>query len=817
MKISTRLALFFIITMAVAIGALGWFYAENAREAIAERTDAQLASIGLVKIAQFEYYKADEMGHLERVAGRIAGYSGSMKAALGQELAAQPDFDSLFVMGLDGTVVASTDPGEEGLDVSKEAYFANGLAGTSFVSRFYPPEYGRPAAYFITTPLKDAGGSTIAVLGARLSMKTTSALMLESAGMGNTGEVFLADSYGVPITGLKKTRNDTNPLHTQAVSECLDGNNGSATYPDYHGDLVIERYYWLQDNGMCLISKIDSSEALAPIRQINSAVLLVTLALLLLALAAAILAIRRVFAPIDELTSVVSAISKGDMRSDLDPKMKESNDEIGKLARAFDRTLVSLKLAMKETAPQLKIESKALREALEERTKAEQRYRALIKTSPDAVIVTDPAGIINEISARTLGVFGAGKPSDLLGTDVYGLLPPDARDEARRAITKVLDAQGEMNGVKLTMQRKDGATFTGEVNINRLKDAAGMHIGTIITLRDITRRESEDKALREALAKADKAEKELEGERNLANKYLDIADVILVAIGADQKVTLINRKGCEVLGYKEPEIIGKNWFEKFIPKKARKRTEETFGKLMAGEIKEVGYYENEVLAKNGEEKLIAWHNTILRDDGRRLGTLSSGEDITRRRFTEERLGTLGRLYAMTEEIGHMATDARRKGLGTGEIFGKMCSILVDKGGFRMAWIGLADARTRKVTPLAHAGMERGYLDNIKISTDNVPEGQGPTGTAIRENMAVIIDDWATDPRMKMWRAEGAKRGYRSSAAFPLRKEGRAVGALNVYSEKPGFFDHETIRALEGVVDMAAAAAFTLKTSKKRRT
>lgn len=942
MRMGTRLALFFSIIMAVVIVLLSWFYAQNASTAIAARTDAQLDSIGLLKIAQLDYYKTEEMSHIGRMAGRLASSGGGMKSALAGELAVQSDFNELFVMDPNGTVAASTDASEEGMNVSKESYFTGGEAGTVFMSRFYPPGSGKAAAYFIATPIKDGSGRTVAVLGARANLNMTSTLMHESAGMGTTGEAFLTDGYGVPITALKKTRNGTAPLHTLAVTDCLKGNNGSATYPDYHGDLVIERYFWLQDSDMCLISKIDSSEALAPITQVDETVMLMAMVLLLTAFAAAILIVRSVFAPIDELTRVVSAISKGDMRSELNPRLKESEDEIGKLARAFDRTLVSLKLAMKETAPELKIQSRALKEALAERTKAEARYRALVKTSPDAVVVTDPTGIISEVSSRTVELFGGESASELLGRDAFELMPPEMRGVAKKAIMKSLDIQGALSGIKLTLQRKDGSKFTGEINMKRLTDAAGNHVGTILTLRDITRREAEDKALREALderTKAEaryktlvetspdavtatdlkgiltevsertarlhgygsaaeivgknafdliapqdrqkagenmslvmkkgaienlryrmlrkdgsmfigelnagqlkdpagrvigfiattrdvtkrqeeddalrKAEKELEGERNLAKKYLDIADVMLVAIGADQKVTLINRKGCEVLGYKESEIIGKKWFDTFVPKKARERTKATFIKLMAGEITGVEYYENEVLAKNGGDKLIAWHNTILRDDGRIIGTLSSGEDITKRKVTEERLGSLGRFYGMSEDIGRMAADARSKGLGNEEIFGNMCRILVEKGGFRMAWVGLADARTRMVKPIAHAGVETGYLDNIRISMDNVPEGQGPTGIAIRENRSIIIDDWANDPRMKPWRAAGTKRGYWSSAAIPLQKEGKAIGALNAYSEKTGFFDHETMRALESITGMVAAAAFQPKGSKKR--
>jgi PAS domain S-box-containing protein len=130
-------------------------------------------------------------------------------------------------------------------------------------------------------------------------------------------------------------------------------------------------------------------------------------------------------------------------------------------------------------------------------------------------------------------------------------------------------------------------------------------------------------------------------EKNKIQNYLDIAGVILVAIDANQNVSLINKKGCEILGYEEKEIIGKNWFDAFIPEGIREEVMAGFGKLMRGEIRPVEYLENPVLTKTGEERMIAWHNAVLRDEkGKVISTLSSGEDITKRKKMEEELARL---------------------------------------------------------------------------------------------------------------------------------------------------------------------------------
>ena len=135
-----------------------------------------------------------------------------------------------------------------------------------------------------------------------------------------------------------------------------------------------------------------------------------------------------------------------------------------------------------------------------------------------------------------------------------------------------------------------------------------------------------------------KTEEALRQQKNLAQYYLDIAGVILVVIDANQRVSLINKKGCEVLGYRESEIIGKNWFDTSIPERARDNIRKIFNKLLVGEIEQIEFFENTVLTKKGEERIIAWHNTVLKDEkGNITSTLSSGEDITDRKKADESL------------------------------------------------------------------------------------------------------------------------------------------------------------------------------------
>ncbi|HVR28187.1 MAG TPA: ATP-binding protein [Thermoanaerobaculia bacterium] len=148
-----------------------------------------------------------------------------------------------------------------------------------------------------------------------------------------------------------------------------------------------------------------------------------------------------------------------------------------------------------------------------------------------------------------------------------------------------------------------------------------------------------------------RAEHALRERQREAQNYLDIAAVAIVATGRDGRVTLINRRGCEILGLSAAEVLGRLWIEDFLAPEYREQGAATLQRLLGGRAEPGLYDELPIVTASGERRTIAWRSAVTRDEvGRVTGVLSSGEDITERRRAEE----AARAQQALARVGQMA-------------------------------------------------------------------------------------------------------------------------------------------------------------------
>jgi diguanylate cyclase (GGDEF)-like protein len=170
----------------------------------------------------------------------------------------------------------------------------------------------------------------------------------------------------------------------------------------------------------------------------------------------------------------------------------------------------------------------------------------------------------------------------------------------------------------------------------------------------------------------------------------------------------------------------------------------------------------------------------------------------------ERTHRVSRLYSALSQcnqaIVHSHTEA--------ELFERICRDVVSYGGMQMAWIGLIDPDNGRIKVAAAHGGGIGYLDQLEVSLDaSAPQGRGPIGLAYRSGQPHWCQDYQHAPETLHWHVHGARHGWASSAAIPLRRNGEIIGFFAPYSSAVNAFDHE-VREL--LLEMTLDIEFALK-------
>jgi|GEM_PF-5509406 len=244
----------------------------------------------------------------------------------------------------------------------------------------------------------------------------------------------------------------------------------------------------------------------------------------------------------------------------------------------------------------------------------------------EAVFVLDSKARYRYIN-RVSGAITHQEPDNWLGRPAGTKIHPKDGEAAMVAFFRVL--QGEKHSLDFRVQRPDGEYRILEVDLSPLELEDGPHV--LGMARDVTEQRESKRKLYE--------------ERDRAQRYLDVAAVIMVALDREGRVTLLNRKGEEVLGYSEEELLGRDWFETCIPERERPEIWSLHQRNTGHQLKN-SIVENAVITRDGRERTIAWKNTVLTDDeGNVTGTLSSGEDVTDKKRVEQRLAYHLRLEA----------------------------------------------------------------------------------------------------------------------------------------------------------------------------
>jgi serine phosphatase RsbU (regulator of sigma subunit)/HAMP domain-containing protein len=409
--IHARLLVSFVLIVLVLASAISIATAIMGTQSGRQRVVDQLQSVATLKEAEIEAWVRglgvnldivvsgpqvmDRLKRLTQESVALADYQSTynelqehFRWAVGQ----MEQFEELFLMDLGGRVVLSTSTAQEGQVHSNWDYFQEGLKG----DYTQPPSYSlssgvmsvivtRPiyqGRYYLQYIRQSAEGEVLGVLAGRASLERLNEIMLERAGLGETGETYLVGSNHALLTTSRFTghRAGETYVHTDGANTVLEGQaDGFGTYVGYRDVLVVGVYRWLPTLQAALLAEQDEAEALGSTYDMLGIIGVVALLTAVVTGVAAVFITRGIANPVARLAETATRIAAGDLGR---TASVERGDEIGILAQAFNSMTAQLRDLIGN-----------LEERVGDRTRElerlEQLGRAIINAPPDASTLPD--------------------------------------------------------------------------------------------------------------------------------------------------------------------------------------------------------------------------------------------------------------------------------------------------------------------------------------------------------------------------------------------------------------------------------------------
>ena len=454
-------------------------------------------------------------------------------------------------------------------------------------------------------------------------------------------------------------------------------------------------------------------------------------------------------------------------------------DHRGKLAPAVTR-------ALQEAA-----ERRLRHRAEEDLAESEERFRKVAESAQDALIILDQDETItywNGAAERMFGYTGA----EARGRSMHELLAPTRYlDAFRQGWSRFRDTgQGPMIGhtMEVSALHQDGREFPVELSVSSVTIDGRWHATGI--LRDISERQRTEAMRRELAA------------------IVESSEDAIIGAAADGRITSWNRGAEKMYGYTAGEIIGQS--AKVLAPEGRDAEIADLIDIVGGG-RSVVHHETSRRCKSGRLIDVSLSLSPIRDaSGATRGISTIARDITERKLAERALQRSNRFLRTLSRCNEALVHASDE-FGLLE---DMCRVVVEAGGFPMAWVGYVGTDLGKaIRPMAQFGERAAeYVATLELTWADTEKGQGPTARAVRSGQIQVVRDIAAEPGLVPWRARALEFGYRASIAMPLLTEQGVLGTLSIYASEIDVFGDEEIALL---AELAADLSFGIITVRTR--
>ncbi len=798
----TWAAVFILVTLLLLAGGYGYYRGEAERIRQAKYHD--IAAIGAIKVDQIQQWRHERWADV-----RKATESPFFRRALA-EWRSNPDASELrmdwkkrlrleqeahgyadvLLLDPDGRILLAANDTPDPTDPVTQQALATALANRDAVlSDFYrAPNH---SVYLDTVaPVADAEGRPLAMFVLRSAVKSYLYPLIQSwPTPSRSAETLLVRREGQEIVFLNELRHQVNtalslraPLTQSdlpAVRAAL-GQQGQFQGHDYRSVDVLADLRPIPGSSWFLVTKMDTDEILAEARYRAGMITLLVLMGVLLAVAATAIAYRR-------------------RQASLYRNLYHSERE---------------------------------------QRVAQEQFRITLYSIGDAVITTDPEGRVrqmNPVAEQLIGWTETEAQAQRL-SDVFHIVNEETRAVVENPVQRVL-REGAVVGLAnhTLLITRDGAERPIADSGAPIRDENGAMVGAVLVFRDQTEERAAEQEVRRNEARLRSLTSILQHPSDSVQDFLDYA--------LNEAIQLTGSKIGYLYRYYEDrqQFVLNSWSREVMQECAVRNPQTCYELNKTGLWGEAVRQRQPILVNDftadhplkkgypeGHANLLKYLTVPVFSRDQIVGVVGVANKETDYHETDILQLTLlmEAVWKVVEQ--RQAQDKERQAVRSlrmlshcnkvialaEEALGLMqeiCRILVTEGGWRLAWVGMAEeGPDKRVRPVAQAGIEEGYLEAIKVTWDESPTGRGPAGTAIRTGQPVVCQNLLTDPHFAPWREMAIQRGYAAAVALPLRHETGVFGVFTLYAAEPDAVAPTEVELLRRLADNLAYALRVLQ-------
>ncbi len=479
---------------------------------------------------------------------------------------------------------------------------------------------------------------------------------------------------------------------------------------------------------------------------------------------------------------------------------KEQKQELLEEVQQFAEELEVSNEELQSTTEELQVANEELRQQSDELIElnydlreSEGRFRSFYELPLIGIAITSPEKGWIEANDKICDILGYSH-EELYNISWDEITYPDDLDKDLEQFNRVLNGYIDGYNIEKRFIRKDGAVVFTYISVGCIRNEDNSVKYFAVLIDDISEIKKAEERLRES-------------EEKFRALIYNSTDIIRI-LDKNGLIVFDSPSSSRILGYSEGSLIGKSPME-FIHPDDRERVQ--------NDLKDVYKEKNtgiptefRIRKANGTYLPVESIAQNLIDIPEIEGIVVNTHPIKDRKKLEEYLIKTNRSLRVLSDCNKSLIRAKDEN----ELLKEICDIIIDMGEYTFVWVGYPDDE-KILQPVAFAGKEEKYLQNIHVSWDNTELGKGPSGNAYRKGKEFIINDLSTDESFDPWRDEALKRGYASVISLPLFSKGKIIGIISIYSSEIDRFNEEEIGLLRELASDLAYGIISIRSDIER--